>query len=234
VAVWDGERESITSWKEVILDLKGRGRGRPRKHPVPSVEGRSAEAFIAALPKKRWRDGTKGPLSARVRAVRIRMGEGRKIARGNRLPVDLEQWLVCDERKNGERRYYLSNAPADTPRIELVRPIKRRWSCKQAHQQMKQELGLDHYEARSGRGLPHHALLSMIAFCFLQYLRLKRTRKSSARKGREPPCRKGRKVRCPNAARVLRQNLLSPPSDVHSSACSSENRCPDLSADVSS
>ena len=167
---------------------KGRGRGRPRKHPVPSVEGRSAEAFIATLPKKRWRavrwrDGTKGPLSARFCTVRVRMGEGRKIAQGKRLPADLEQWLVCEERKNSERRYYLSNAPADTPRIELVRAIKGRWSCEQAHQQLKQELGLDHYEGRSWRGLHHHALLSMIAFCFLQYLRLKRTRKSPARKG---------------------------------------------------
>lgn len=171
-----------------VTMTKGPGRGRPRKHPVPSVEGRSAEAFIAALPKNRWRavrwrNGTKGPLSARFCAVRVRMGEGRKIAKGKRLPADLEQWLVCEERKNGERRYFLSNAPADAPRIELVRAIKGRWSCEQAHQQMKQELGLDHFEGRSWRGLHHHALLSMIAFCFLQYLRLKTTRKPAAKKG---------------------------------------------------
>ena len=49
--------------------------------------------------------------------------------------------------------------------------IKARWSCEQAHQQLKQELGLDHFEGRSWNGLHHHALLSMIAFAFLQKLR---------------------------------------------------------------
>jgi len=164
------------------------GRGRPRTHPAPSVEGKSAAAFIAVLPKRgwrtvRWRDGTKGPLSARFCAVRVRMAEGGKIAQGKRLPADFDQWLVCEERKTGERRYYLSNAPADTPLIHLVSAIKGRWSCEQAHQQMKQELGLDHYEGRSWRGLHHHALLSMIALCFLQHLRLTRARKSRTQKG---------------------------------------------------
>ena len=50
--------------------------------------------------------------------------------------------------------------------------IKARWVCEQMHQQMKDELGLDHFEGRSWRGLHHHALLCQLAMAFLQHLRL--------------------------------------------------------------
>jgi SRSO17 transposase len=53
-----------------------------------------------------------------------------------------------------------------------VRLIRSRWSCEQAHQQLKQELGPHHFEGRSWRGLHHHMLLSLMAYAFLQYLRL--------------------------------------------------------------
>lgn len=58
------------------------------------------------------------------------------------------------------------------PRRTLVREIKARWVCEQAHQQLKDELGLDHYEGRSWLGLHHHALLTMMAFTYLQHRRL--------------------------------------------------------------
>ena len=53
-----------------------------------------------------------------------------------------------------------------------MRAIKARWACEQAHQQLKDELGLDHFEGRSWLGLHHHALLSMMAFARLQHPRL--------------------------------------------------------------
>jgi SRSO17 transposase len=81
-------------------------------------------------------------------------------------------WLVCEARSSGERKYYFTNRPPDTPRRTLVRAIKARWACEQAHQQLKDELGLDHYEGRSWTGLHHHALLTMIAFGYLQHRRL--------------------------------------------------------------
>lgn len=154
-----------------------RRKGRPRKHGEPSVEGQSAASLIGGLGKRSWRritwrTGKKGPLFARFCAVRIRMAEGEKVTHGKRLPGGPVQWLVCEERAGGERRYYLSNLPEETPLLDLARAIKARWSCEQAHQQMKEELGLDHYEGRSWLGLHHHALLSLIAFCFLQHLRL--------------------------------------------------------------
>jgi SRSO17 transposase len=54
----------------------------------------------------------------------------------------------------------------------LAGVIKARWSCEQAHQQLKEELGLDHFEGRSWHGLHHHALMAQIAFAFLQYIRV--------------------------------------------------------------
>jgi SRSO17 transposase len=78
---------------------------------------------------------------------------------------------VC-VRCSGERKYYFTNHPADAPRMTLVRAIKARWACEQAHQQLKDELGLDHYEGRSWLGLHNRALLTMIAFAYLQHRRL--------------------------------------------------------------
>lgn len=150
--------------------------GRPQKHPVPSAQPVSAREYIEGLGPKAfgritWRHGTKGPLRARFTSVRIRMADGAKAAQGLRLPGE-RLWLVCEWRYSGERKYYVSNFPPETKRRELVRAIKSRWSCEQPHQQMKQELGLDHFEGRSWLGLRHHCILSMVAFCFLQSLRL--------------------------------------------------------------
>ena len=61
--------------------------------------------------------------------------------------------------------------------------IKARWVCEQAHQQLKEELGLDHFEGRSWTGLHRHALMSMIAFAFLQHLRLQERGKNPPRIG---------------------------------------------------
>jgi len=83
-----------------------------------------------------------------------------------------EVWLVGEHRTNGERKYYLVNLPADTPPKTLAATIKARWICEQAHQQLKEELGLDHFEGRSWTGLHRHALMTMIAYAFLQARRL--------------------------------------------------------------
>ena len=88
------------------------------------------------------------------------------------MPGD-EVWLVGEQRASGEQKYYLSNLPPETPLKKLAATIKARWVCEQAHQQLKEELGLDHFEGRSWTGLHRHALMTMIAFAFLQTRRLK-------------------------------------------------------------
>ncbi|WP_271552812.1 transposase, partial [Bradyrhizobium sp. CCBAU 45394] len=66
----------------------------------------------------------------------------------------------------------LANLPAMTDLRTLAATIKARWICEQAHQQLKEELGLDHFEGRSWQGLHRHALMTMIAYAFLQHRRL--------------------------------------------------------------
>jgi SRSO17 transposase len=91
---------------------------------------------------------------------------------GNQHLPGEEVWLVGEHRSTGERKYYLSNLPADTSIKSLAGAIKARWICEQAHQQLKEELGLDHFEGRSWIGLHRHALMTMIAYTFLQSRRL--------------------------------------------------------------
>ncbi len=127
-----------------------------------------------------WRRGTKGRLSARFAAVRVRVADGptqRIRDMGNQhMPGD-EAWLIGERRASGERKYYLSNLPTDTPIKALASTIKARWICEQAHQQLKEELGLDHFEGRSWHGLHRHALMTMIAYGFLQHRRLTAARR---------------------------------------------------------
>lgn len=150
--------------------------GRPRKHGIPSMQRRSAKAMIASLGPNAWhaiswRDGTKGPLQCDFAALRVRVADGPKSSRGVHLPGEVV-WLVAERRRSGEIKYYLTNHPESMSPLDLAAAIKARWSCEQAHQQLKEELGLDHFEGRSWNGLHHHALLTMIAFAFLQYLRV--------------------------------------------------------------
>src|SRR3954468_6727327 len=149
--------------------------GRPRKHPVPSAASVAAAGLLEARPAAfravSWRTGTKGPLKAAFAALRVRVADGPATAGGRHLPGD-EAWLVGEHRTSGERKYYLSNLPPDAPLETLAALIKARWVCEQMHQQLKDELGLDHFEGRSWRGLHHHALLCQLAFAFLQHLRL--------------------------------------------------------------
>jgi SRSO17 transposase len=147
--------------------------GRPRKRAVASEEPIAAEKMLktVAWQRVRWRTGTKGPLTAEFAALRVRVADGPPQRDGTPLP-GAELWLVGEHRSHGEYRYYLSNLPAESSLTALAAHIKARWVCEQGHQQMKEELGLDHFEGRSWHGLHHHAVLVMIAFAFLQSLRL--------------------------------------------------------------
>jgi SRSO17 transposase len=152
-------------------------RGRPRQTAIPSTEAISAETMLASAPWRAitWRRGTKGPLRADFAAVRVRVADGPEVRIGRRAGQHLpgeEVWLVGERRSSGEQKYYLSNLPADVSLKRLASAIKARWVCEQAHQQLKEELGLDHFEGRSWRGLHRHALMTLIAFAFLQHHRL--------------------------------------------------------------
>jgi SRSO17 transposase len=86
------------------------------------------------------RRGTKGKLSARFAALRVKVAEGPQQSIDQlgqqHLPGE-EVWLVCELRSTGERKYYLSNLSADMPLKKLAGAIKVRWVCELAHQQLK-------------------------------------------------------------------------------------------------
>src|ERR1700674_3049142 len=157
-------------------------RGRPRQRHVPDILSIPAEDMLANAKWRTisWRNGTKGKLKARFAAVRVRVADGppQRIRDKGRqhLPGD-EAWLIGEHRMSGEKKYYLANLPAKTDLRTLAATIKARWICEQAHQQLKEELGLDHFEGRSWQGLHRHALMTMIAYAFLQHRRLKTARR---------------------------------------------------------
>jgi SRSO17 transposase len=152
--------------------------GNRRKYHIPDQPPVSAEAMLAKEKwrKVSWRRGTKGRLKCLFAARRVRVADGHRHRmldnRVQAMPGD-EVWLVGEQRSTGEQKYYVSNLPADTTLKMLAATIKARWVCEQAHQQLKEELGLDHFEGRSWIGLHRHALMTMIAYAFLQSRRLK-------------------------------------------------------------
>ena len=157
-------------------------RGRPRQRSIPDILSIPAEDMLADAKWQNitWRTGTKGKLRARFAAVRVRTADGppqRIRDKGQQhLPGD-KAWLIGEHRASGEKKYYLANLPAETNLRTLAAIIKARWICEQAHQQMKEELGLDHFEGRSWQGLHRHALMTMIAYAFLQHRRLIQARR---------------------------------------------------------
>ena len=187
-------------------------RGRPRKRHIPDILSMAAEEMLADATWQNisWRTGTKGKLKARFAAVRVRVADGPPQRIGDKgqqhLPGE-EAWLIGEHRISGEKKYYLANRPAKTDLRSLAATIKARWVCEQAHQQMKEELGLDHFEGRSWHGLHRHALMTMIAYAFLQHRRLATARRK--KKNQRPPASANLARRAPRHPRTLRSTTAT-------------------------
>ena len=141
----------------------------------------SAKALALQLPSHRyrtvtWREGTHAALASRFAAVRVRCAH-RDYWRTELPP---EQWLLI-EWPRGEAeptKYFLSTLPGTTPVKELVRLAKLRWRIERDYQELKQELGLGHFEGRSWRGFHHHATLCIAAYAFLLTQRIAAPKKT--------------------------------------------------------
>ena len=117
---------------DVMLIFPVSGHGWPRQHPIPDILSVATETTLADARWRSvsWRRGTKGRLSARFAAKRIRIADGppqRILDKGQQHLPGEEAWLVGEWRSNGERKYYLSNLPADTTLKQLGGAIKARW-----------------------------------------------------------------------------------------------------------
>jgi SRSO17 transposase len=158
-----------------------RGRPATRRYvaadtPQPVVVKQLAET-LERTPLN-WRQGTKGPLHAEFAWVRVWPAHRWQHGRAADDVPDLEseaRWLLVEWRTDGSIRYALSNLPAETPMLEAVGLWKTRWHVEQGYQQLKEELGLDHFEGRSWPGFHHHATLCFLAYGFLALERLRGT-----------------------------------------------------------
>lgn len=112
-----------------------------------------------------WRDGSRAKQRSWFAAVRVYSAERRTKGR----PPGDEQWLLCEwpKKKDGPSKFYFSSLPASTSISKLVRLAKLRWRVERDYQELKQEIGLDHYEGRTWRGFHHHATLCAAAHAFL-------------------------------------------------------------------
>jgi SRSO17 transposase len=170
-----GIQSSVTVWPSgqgPLPKKKWKGVGRPptllrrneRHRPV------SARELAMSLPASAWktvswREGTGKPLRSRFAAVRIRPAHRDYWSREPRT----EEWLLIEWPKQEAEpiKYWLSTLPADTKLRDLVRLAKHRWIIERDYEELKQELGLAHYEGRGWRGFHHHATLCTAAYGFL-------------------------------------------------------------------
>ena len=146
--------------------------GRPTKllrrdssHKPMAVKELAHSLPASAWKTVTWRQGTKQSLRSRFAALRIRPAH-RDYWRSQPHP---EEWLLI-EWPRGEAeptKYWLSILPADTKLGDLVRLAKQRWIIERDYQELKQELGLGHFEGRGWRGFHHHATLCIAAYGFL-------------------------------------------------------------------
>ena len=208
---------------QMIWPVAGR---RTRRRHVPDSLPIAAEDMLAEATWRNisWRTGTKGKLKARFAAVRVRVADGPRQRIGDKGELHLlgdEAWVIGEHRLSGEKKYYLANLPAKTDLRSLAAAIKARWVCEQAHQQLKEELGLDHFEGRSWQGLHRHALMTMVAYAFLQYRRLA----SAGRKKKNQRATASTNLagRAPRHPRTLRSTVATampilPKMDLHRAA----------------
>ncbi len=167
--------ESHCFWPaSIALEERRKPGGRPRGFPM------IADSQAQPLSAQAWRGQAEAgrlggqkvtlrlqqPKRVEVAAVRVR----ETIRQAWRRPGP-ERWLLIERHRDGTHKYYLSNAPLRTSVRQLLQWAHQRWTIEQSYQQLKEELGLDHFEGRSWRGLHHHLTLCFLAYGFLHLLR---------------------------------------------------------------
>ena len=160
--------------KAAVPPYGGRGQP-PTRYAYGTQRPVSAQAAVAKATgwkTIRWRQGTKGWLTSRFLAVRVQPSHG--YVQGE--PPHKAVWLLAEwpESEPAPTKYWLGDLPPSTTLRRLVRVAKCRWAIEQDYQQLKEELGLDHYEGRGWVGWHHHLTLVMLAHAFLTLETLRR------------------------------------------------------------
>jgi SRSO17 transposase len=148
------------------------GRGAPPKrlqrdadHQPVTVKRLALGLPTSAWKQIGWRQGERGMLRSRFAAVRVRPGHRDY----KKTEPHAEEWLLIEWPKQEEEptKYWMSTLPEKTSLKSLVKMAKHRWVIERDYEELKQELGLGHYEGRGWRGFHHHAVLCIAAYGFL-------------------------------------------------------------------
>jgi SRSO17 transposase len=164
-------------------------RGRPLR-PYYQGQPLALRDLALALPSQAWhtitwRQGTQGPQRSRFSACRVQPAHGHAHHQPELEPV----WVLIEWPADiaAPTKYWFSNLPEGTSLRRLVRLAKLRWRVEQNYQQLKEELGLDHYEGRSWQGWHHHVTLVCLAYAFLLLARRQLKKNSTADFARGAP-----------------------------------------------
>jgi SRSO17 transposase len=167
-----GVESNTAVWEKPTQRVQPRSRasrGRPRR-PYYRGQPTALRDLAAALPAQSWRtltwrQGSQGPQRGRFAACRVQPAHGHVRDRPELQPV----WLLIEWPAEAEApaKYWFSNLPEEVSLRRLVRLAKLRWRVEQNYQQLKEELGLDHYEGRGWPGWHHHVTLVCLAYAFL-------------------------------------------------------------------
>jgi SRSO17 transposase len=170
-----GIQKTVTVWKpgqQPKAAPQGKGTGRPPKllQRDPEHQPVAVNELAMALPKNAWkniswRQGVKKKLTSRFVALRVRPAH-RDYWLAEPHP---QEWLLMEWPKDDSEptKYWFSTLPADTSLTELVHRAKHRWIIERDYEELKQELGLGHFEGRGWRGFHHHATLCIVSYGFL-------------------------------------------------------------------
>lgn len=189
-----GVTGSVTVWppgREPLPPLAHSGRGRVPKRlrlggtALPQHHPQSIKELALELGPKHWhtvtwREGTNAKLSSRFARVRVRAAHRDSWRDELREP----EWLLIEWPKGDTEplKYWLSTLPEDMPLPRMVFETKMRWRIERDYQDLKQDLGLGHYEGRGWRGFHHHASLSIAAYGFLLAQRLRHPDQAESKK----------------------------------------------------
>lgn len=178
-----GVRPGTTVWwgrYQPLAEPKPEGRvGRPRQrlqrdadHQPVAVAQLARELPGRAWRTVTWRQGVSGPLSSRFARVRVRAAHRDR-------PRD-EEWLIIEWAEGAiePAHYWFSNLPKNLPWQAMIDTVMGRWRIERDYEELKQELGLGHYEGRNWRGFHHHASLCIAAYGFLILERLSGRKKT--------------------------------------------------------
>ena len=174
--LWWGEHQPAPAARQ--HRRAGRPRNRVRRdarHQPISVRDLARALPAGSWRTIEWREGTNAPLASRFARVRCRAAHDDR-------PRE-EEWLLI-EWPRGETEpihYFLSNLPETISLEDLVATVKMRWRIERDYLELKQELGLGHYEGRNWRGFHHHASLCIAAYGFLMLERLSGSKKNPTR-----------------------------------------------------